>query len=67
MDFGIGKYFPIHENVRLNFKAEGFNMLNSVIFSNPVTNVSSGTFGRIVSTRPDYDARRFQFALRLEF
>ena len=67
VDIGLGKAFPIHENYRLNFKAEGFNMLNSVIFSNPGTTVGSSTFGKITSTRADYNPRAFQFALRLEF
>lgn len=68
VDFGLGKAFPIHEQVRLNFKAEGFNMLNSVIFGNPAAGASGGTgFGRISTTRADYSPRAFQFALRLEF
>jgi hypothetical protein len=67
VDVGLGKAFAVHEQVRLNFKAEGFNMLNSVIFNNPATGITGGTFGRITSTRADYTPRVFQFALRLEF
>ena len=67
MDIGLGKAFPVHEQIRLNFKAEGFNMLNSVIFGNPAAGVTGGTFGRITGTRADYTPRVFQFALRLEF
>jgi hypothetical protein len=67
VDFGLGKAFPIHEQVRLNFKAEGFNMLNSVIFASPAGGVTGGTFGRITSARSDYLPRVFQFALRVEF
>lgn len=67
VDIGLSKAFPIHEDMRIQFKAEGFNMLNSVIFANPGSGVTSGTFGRITSTRADYLPRVFQFAVRFEF
>jgi hypothetical protein len=34
-DFSLGKYFPINERFRLEFRADAFNFLNHPIFGNP--------------------------------
>jgi hypothetical protein len=51
--------------VRLQFRAEAFNALNSSIFNNPNTAPTNGAFGRITGTQAQN--RTFQFALKLEF
>lgn len=64
-DFSTLKRTRITENTNLEFRAEIFNLLNTVNFDNPVTNINSANFGRITSItgRP----RLMQFALRLNF
>ena len=62
-DLSALKNFAISEQVRLQFRAEAFNALNSSIFNNPNTNPTSGAFGRITGTQ----ARTFQFGLKLLF
>jgi hypothetical protein len=64
-DFSTLKRTRITENTNLEFRAEIFNLFNTVNFDNPVTNINSANFGRITSItgRP----RLMQFALRLNF
>ncbi len=50
------------ENINLQFRAEFFNFSNTPRFGNPVTNIQTGTAGRILSASP---AREIQFSLKL--
>lgn len=54
------------ESIRLQLRAESFNLLNNVSFFNntQLANVNSATFGQITSAAA---AREFQFAARFEF
>jgi hypothetical protein len=45
----IIKNFPIHEDLRLEFRAETFNILNKAAFGLPNTTVGSSSFGNITS------------------
>ncbi|MBI2686203.1 MAG: hypothetical protein HYX27_07795 [Acidobacteria bacterium] len=64
LDSSVFKIIPIHETIKLQFRAEMFNTLNHANFSNPVANISSATVGQILSaTAP----RIMQFGLRLTF
>jgi hypothetical protein len=64
-DFSTLKRTRITERTNLEFRAEIFNLFNTVNFDNPVTSINSANFGRITSIagRP----RLMQFALRLNF
>ena len=64
-DLSALKNFAITEQVRMQFRAEAFNALNSTIFNNPNTSPTNGAFGRTTGTQAQ--ARTFQFALKLEF
>jgi hypothetical protein len=65
LDLGLYKMFPLFsERKRLEFRAEGFNVLNKTNFKAPNTNLSSSAFGTTTSTFP---ARQMQFALRFVF
>ncbi len=69
------KIFPIHENIKLQFRAESFNLFNTPSFSNPSTTIRTYTNGigsstadaAISSTRPSAIPRQLQFALKLIF
>jgi len=65
-DLALTKIFPIHESVNLTFRAEAFKVFNNPIFSNPQSNISNSTFGRITSTI-DSTGRILQLALKLNF
>jgi hypothetical protein len=64
-DFSTLKRTRLTERANLEFRAEIFNLFNTVNFDNPITNINSANFGRITSItgRP----RLMQFALRLNF
>ena len=70
-DLGLERKFKLAEKVGLTFRAEMFNLANTPHHSNPVGNVSSGTFMQalgIVSTgREGIEQRALRFALRLGF
>ena len=78
-DQAISRQFPIHEMTRLEFRAEAFNVTNSVRLGPPVVTLG-GTFGQITSDQPTTGsglggggitsgtgARVIQFALKFVF
>ena len=65
LDLAFSKTTALYrERLKLEFRAEFFNILNHAEFSNPDTNINSGTFGQILTTA---DPRIIQLALRLSF
>jgi hypothetical protein len=70
-DFSITKDTKITERLNLQFRTEMFDILNHPNLGDPVLTVTSGSFGRITSTRfPTGDfgsSRQVQFALLLQF
>ena len=74
-DYSITKDTPIKEQVRLQFRAEFFNLLNHANFALPNPNVFlqapngggtvNPTFGKITLTTTS--SRQIQFALKLSF
>jgi Carboxypeptidase regulatory-like domain/TonB-dependent Receptor Plug Domain/TonB dependent receptor len=63
-DLGVDKNFRIHEDIRVQFRSEFFNVLNNVNFGIPNTISNNSAFGQIRTT---YPARQIQFALKLLF
>lgn len=64
-DIGLHKEMPIHERIRLEFRAEFFNIFNHAQFSKVDGNITDGVdFGRVTRAR---DPRLIQFALKLFF
>ena len=63
-DLAVDKNFRIHEDIRVQFRSEFFNVLNNVNFGIPNTVSNSTSFGEIRTT---YPARQIQFALKLLF
>ncbi len=80
LDFSVFKDIPFNERVRLQFRAEMFNIFNHPNFNSPgfggngvvaisgSTNFNSSSFGDIGSTRDaPNDPRQIQFALKLYY
>jgi hypothetical protein len=55
----------IHEDARLQFRAEFFNAFNHAQFNTPVVNVAAANFGSIIST--SVNPRLIQFGLKYIF
>jgi len=63
-DISIQKEFPIYERVRLEFRAEFFNLTNTPQFSSPNRSVTAVNFGELAGAQGE---RNGQLALRLTF
>ncbi len=63
-DLALLKQFAFRDRLRLQLRAEAFNLLNTPHYGNPNANFSSGSFGSITSAG---QARVLQFALRLDY
>jgi hypothetical protein len=60
----LSRTFKIKERQSLEFRAEAFNLTNSLRKDNPVTNVAAANFGQIIAAA---DPRIMQFALKYVF
>jgi hypothetical protein len=79
LSFSVFKYIPIYESLKLQFRAEAFNMLNTPSFSQPGGTVSFASAtpetiaqpgngaGGIGSTPASASPRQLQLALKLIF
>ena len=78
MDLAIRRDFPIHERLKLQFRAEAFNVFNHPDFGYINPNFGESTFGQATGTlastlgilSPLYQMggpRSMQFALKLIF
>ncbi|HEX4032342.1 MAG TPA: carboxypeptidase regulatory-like domain-containing protein [Terracidiphilus sp.] len=63
-DFSLFKEFPIHEDGKIQFRSEFFNVFNHPNFGNPDSTVGDGTFGQLTGAS---DGRIAQFALKYLF
>ncbi len=59
----LGKSFQFSERLRLDFRAEAFNLFNRTVFSGPVTNLNNNSFGLVTSQ--SNSPRQMQMALKL--
>ncbi|MBC8165979.1 MAG: TonB-dependent receptor, partial [Bryobacteraceae bacterium] len=71
-DVGLSKKFRLAEALNIDFRTEVFNLFNRAQYGEPVANLSTGTFGRILQTANDGatgtgTSRQLQFMLRLNF
>jgi len=65
LDTILSKSFHLTERLRLDFRMEAYNLTNSFIATNPVTTITSGTFGKSVNQANN--GRELQYCLRLTF
>lgn len=66
-DLSLAKSFAVTERMKLQLRAEAFNAFNHTNLDNPNSNVTSPNAGQINGLAPNYEMRRLQFALRLDF
>ncbi len=64
-DLSIFKNFAIGENVKVQFRAESFNMANHVVFGAPNTTLGNANFGMVTSQ--GNSPRQTQLALKFLF
>jgi hypothetical protein len=74
IDLSLFKDFPVNEKLKVQFRAESFNITNTPSFymdnnvnSGPGTRLGNGSFGQITATDPNYVPRQLQFALKMQF
>lgn len=65
-DVSLFKSFVLHENLRLQFRAEAFNFTNSPQLGAPSTSLTSTAAGSVGLTQSN-DPRNVQLSLRLAF
>ncbi len=67
LDLGVMKNWRPREPLRVQFRAEFYNLPNHPQFGQPNATVGSPTFGLVTSTFPEAPARTVQFGLRIDF
>ena len=73
IDLALSRNFKLRERGTMTFRAEAFNLSNSVMFGPPTAALNSANFGRIApqaqSTAPGNTstARIMQFAIKFAF
>ena len=80
VDFSLFKDFPLRERMKLQFRAEIYNLSNTENFGLPNINITkwngsgpgatptqAGNFGQIIQSNLALNPRQYQFALKLTF
>jgi hypothetical protein len=68
LDMGLFKNVRLSNSKGMQFRAEFFNLFNTVNFAGPNTSVNNGNFGRITGTHSfNGDPRIVQFGLKFVF
>ncbi|HVW85329.1 MAG TPA: hypothetical protein VHB50_11645, partial [Bryobacteraceae bacterium] len=67
-NISLARTFPIHEQTRIEFRAEAFNVFNRVRFGTGSTQVQNSNFGRLTGAGDQINApRTLQLALKLYY
>jgi hypothetical protein len=64
-DLSLGKQFPVHEAMNLEFRIEARNAFNHPVFAAPNTSLNDSSFGAITST--SIGPREVQLGLKFNF
>jgi hypothetical protein len=67
VDLSLFKNFDIYERLKLEFRTEAFNVLNTAQFANPTASLGNALNGQVTTTANAYNPRLIQFAARLKF
>jgi hypothetical protein len=65
IDMALSRLFPFGTAQSVEVRVEAFNLLNNFNWGNPITNFSSGNFGRIQTSAGDQ--RILQFGIKYGF
>jgi hypothetical protein len=65
LDAGVSRRFPIGERVGLEFRLEAFSVTNTPQFSNPNTDITNASFGKIKGV--DGGNRSLEMSARISF
>jgi hypothetical protein len=65
LNLSLLRDFALREHLRLQFRAEGFNVTNTANFALPDGIMGDSTYGTITSTATNASPRQFQLALKL--
>jgi hypothetical protein len=65
LDISLERNFPFRDRANLQFRADAFNMSNSVVFGGPNSTLGNNNFGIITGTANG--ARQVQFSMKLVF
>jgi len=64
----VARAFPIRESIRLEFRAEAFNLFNRVRFGTGSVSIQDQNFGKLTSSADQLNTpRQLQLALKLYF
>ena len=67
-NMSVTRTFPIHESVKLEFRAEAFNIFNRVRFSTGSTQLQNAQVGVLTGSGSQLNTpRQMQMALKLYF
>ena len=67
VDLNVYKSFTPKEGMKLDVRAEIFNLTNHPRFAQPISGVGDSAYGTISSSAGGFLPRYFQFGLRFEF
>jgi Carboxypeptidase regulatory-like domain len=68
VDLSLFRQFPFGETRRLEFRAEAFNVFNTVIYGQPGNDISNGsTFGKVTGAAFGTNARQLQIGAKIIF
>jgi hypothetical protein len=67
IDASLVKGFHITERFKFDLRMDSFNVLNSITWADPDTNIYSSTFGTSTDILANTHGRRTQLGLRVEF
>ena len=67
VDMSVSKSFVPREGMRLEVRADFFNLMNTARFAVPDNYYGDSTFGQITSIASGSNPRRGQFGVRFEF
>ncbi|WP_031496883.1 TonB-dependent receptor [Bryobacter aggregatus] len=67
LDFSLAKNWRVAERLKLQFRAESFNLTNTPQFGRANTTVGAGDFGRVTGLAPGANPHNIQGVLRLSF